>query len=94
MNNTETRYLGGECCQKMAKERKRKKKSERAEERGTARPEVTVKCEQLENNLNSRRFAISCREQSDLAERAEAFNDTSTREMINYQEQTTWAAVL
>lgn len=32
---------------------------------GTARPEVTVKCVQLENNLNSRRFAI--RVENDLA---------------------------
>lgn len=60
---------------------------------GTARPEVTVKCVQLENNLNSRRFAI--RVENDLAgnERAKAFNGASTREMINYQEQTTWAVL-
>ncbi|KOC62740.1 hypothetical protein WH47_03724 [Habropoda laboriosa] len=52
------------------------KRNERAEKsgRGPARPEVTVKCVQLENNLNSRRFAI--RVENDLAgnELAEAFN--------------------
>lgn len=59
---------------------KRKKKEEMAERKAqrawrgactgiAERPEVTVKCVQLENNLNSRRFAILAPGTGDLDER-------------------------